>query len=231
MFGERKDWAWKHPKAAVVTPFWKRLVPDLRFLICVRNPLDFAQSLGKYTNTSRPHLFAMWQYYNYHILCETKPEDRLITFYEDYFPCYRNALQPVLDFAALPAPIPGGPIDRQILSFCDPELKHYTSSVQDVMQDEKVPYVTRQLYQELLNADTNVSDLPLLHHREMLLPLLQIALVGESTLDGTGAVSKAEYQRVKRALRQARWWDPKTLLVQLRNQFSPKGNRLNRHAI
>ena len=197
--------------------FWRRLVPDLRFIICVRNPLDFAQSLGQYTKNSRLHLLAMWQYYNYQILCETRPEERLITFYEDYFPCYRAALVPLLDFTGLPVLAPDGLIDRQIRDFCAPDLKHYTSTLDDVLSDADVPCVTRRLYQELLAADPSARDLPLLRDREMLLPLLQLALIGAGTLDGTGAVRKAEYERVqeererlekalRRSERKRLWW-------------------------
>ena len=49
VFGGHDNWGWKLPKATVTIAFWRRLVPDLRFIICVRNPLDFAQSLGQYT--------------------------------------------------------------------------------------------------------------------------------------------------------------------------------------
>ena len=108
----------------------------------------------------------------------------------------RVALTPLLDFAGLPHPTPDGPVDRQISGFCEPGLKHYTSTLQDVLNDDTVPYVTRRLYQELLSADTSARDLPLLREREMLLPLLQLALIGAGTLDGTGAVGKAKYERL-----------------------------------
>ena len=220
VFGGHENWAWKLPKASVTIAFWRRVIPGLRFVVCVRNPLDFAQSLGQYTRNSRPHLLAMWQYYNYQILCETRPDERLVTFYEDYFPCYRDALAPLLDFAGLPPLVPESHADQQSRAFCQPDLKHYTSTLQDVLGDETVPFVTLRLYEELLAAtatDPSARDLPLLREREMLLPLLQLALVGAGTLDGTGAVRKAEYERLqsererlekapRRSERKRLWW-------------------------
>lgn len=204
VFGGHAEWAWKLPKATVAIAFWQRVIPDLRYIICVRNPLDFAQSLGEHAAVSRPHLFAMWQYYNYHILTATEPQKRFVTFYEDYFPSPHAGLAPLLDFVGLPRPVPGGQADQQIRGFCDPDLNHYSSTPEDVLGDADVPYSTRQLYLELLCADSSARDLPLLRYRDMLLPLLQRALIGESTLDGSGAVSQGEHERVKRKLESLR---------------------------
>ena len=197
LFGGHEDWAWKLPKTTVAIAFWQRVVPDLRVIICVRNPLDFARSLGKHLPLSRSHLFAMWQYYNYSILTVTRPENRFVTFYEDYFPCYRAGLAPLLDFAGLPPPAPDGEVDRCLRSFFDPGLRHHTSTLEDVLSDDEVPYVTRQLYLELLSGDAAARTLPLLSYRTMLLPLLQRTLAGEGVLDGSGAVSAAQHEKVK----------------------------------
>ncbi len=200
LFRGHDNWGWKLPKATVTIAFWQRVVPEMKLIICVRNPLDFAHSLGKHVSISRAHLFAMWQYYNYSILAATLPQNRFVTFYEDYFPCYRNGLLPLLDFAGLDIPTPGEDIERRILAFHDQSLKHHTSTLADVLADDTVPYVTRQLYVELLSGNTDAADLPLLHYQGMLLPLLQGALVGESVLDGSGAVTMAKYQKLKRKL-------------------------------
>ena len=209
LFGGHDHWGWKLPKATVTIAFWQRVVPDLKFVVCVRNPLDFASSLGKHTRNSRSHLFAMWQYYNYSILTATAPENRFVTFYEDYFPCYRTGLEPLLHFSGLPCLPVGGKIDQCIQSFHNRDLKHYASTLQDVLLDCEVPYVTRQLYLELLSADSSARILPLLHYQQMLLPLLERTLVGEGTLDGTGAVTVAEHERVQcklAALRRRGQW-------------------------
>jgi hypothetical protein len=190
-------WAWKLPMATPIIAFWQRVIPNLKFIVCVRNPLDFAQSLGQHASVSRSHLFAMWQYYNYYILTASRPEDRIVTFYEDYFPCYQAGLAPVLDFVGLPHPASGDHTDQSITRFYDPNLKHYTSALEDVLIDDEVPYVTRQLYLELLSSDAHDQNLPILSYREMLLPLLKQALIGEGVLDGSAAVSKAHYQKLK----------------------------------
>src|SRR5205823_2234624 len=38
-------WAWKDPRTSLTLPFWLPLVPDLRVVVCLRDPLAVAGSL------------------------------------------------------------------------------------------------------------------------------------------------------------------------------------------
>jgi hypothetical protein len=40
---DRPIWGWKDPRSSLTLPFWKRLIPDLKVVICLRNPLEVAQ--------------------------------------------------------------------------------------------------------------------------------------------------------------------------------------------
>ena len=44
-FGDAPLWAWKDPRTSVTLPFWRPLLPETRFVVCVRNPLNVARSL------------------------------------------------------------------------------------------------------------------------------------------------------------------------------------------
>ena len=44
-FGDAPLWGWKDPRSALTLPFWQALLPDMRYVVCVRNPLDVAASL------------------------------------------------------------------------------------------------------------------------------------------------------------------------------------------
>ena len=37
-----EQWGWKDPRASLLLPFWRRLVPGLRCVLCVRDPLEVA---------------------------------------------------------------------------------------------------------------------------------------------------------------------------------------------
>src|SRR5215216_5155315 len=38
-------WGWKDPRNSLTIAYWKRLIPDLRIVICLRNPIDVYHSL------------------------------------------------------------------------------------------------------------------------------------------------------------------------------------------
>ncbi len=197
IFEGHAEWAWKLPKASVTLAFWKKVVPNLRFIICVRNPLDFASSLGQYTSVSRSHLYAMWQYYNYYVLCHTEPNERFLTNYESYFPDYLPELTSLLNFCGLDTPLPGSAEAAKIDAFMDVDLKHYNSHFEDVIMDKRVPYTAKELYTQLLASPRANGDLDLLRYRELLLPLLENSVVAEGSLDSTNVVPRAEYDKLK----------------------------------
>ena len=196
-FGKHAEWAWKLPKASVTLAFWKRVVPNLRFIICVRNPVDFASSLGQYSSVSRSHLYAMWQYYNYYVLCHTDPSERLLTYYESYFPNYLPELAKVLNFCGLDIPQPGSVEDAKINAFTDVNLKHYSSHFEEVLMNDDVPYAAKELYTQLLTSPKADGDVNILRYRKLLLPLLESSVVAEGSLDSSNVVSRAEYDKLK----------------------------------
>ena len=44
-FADAPLWAWKDPRTSLTLPFWRSLLPETKFVVCVRNPLDVARSL------------------------------------------------------------------------------------------------------------------------------------------------------------------------------------------
>ena len=44
-FEGREPWGWKDPRNAVTLPFWTRLLPAMKVLVCIRHPAETASSL------------------------------------------------------------------------------------------------------------------------------------------------------------------------------------------
>src|SRR5215216_55744 len=44
-FADHEPWGWKDPRNSLTLPVWKSIVPDLKVIICLRNPLEVALSL------------------------------------------------------------------------------------------------------------------------------------------------------------------------------------------
>ena len=91
-------WGWKDPRNSLTLPFWQRLLPDLKVIVCVRNPLEVARSLFLRGDASEPSQFQLWLTYYRRLLASTSAEQRLVTHYQSYFQSAPAELRRVLDW-------------------------------------------------------------------------------------------------------------------------------------
>ena len=57
-------WGWKDPRNSLTLPFWQELLPNLKTLIIVRNPLEVAYSMRERNGTSYAFGLRLWEIYN-----------------------------------------------------------------------------------------------------------------------------------------------------------------------
>jgi len=78
-------WGFKDPRNSLTLAFWQRLLPPMRYLICLRNPLDVAASLARRQDDSVPFEqgIELWLTYARSALAATAGHPRQILFYED----------------------------------------------------------------------------------------------------------------------------------------------------
>src|SRR5207237_264153 len=79
-------WGWKDPRTSLTIPLWLELVPDLRVVVCLRNPLDVALSLRKRGMFSYSSSLLLWLEYNERLLDGVPAKQLLVTDYDTYFP-------------------------------------------------------------------------------------------------------------------------------------------------
>ena len=95
-------WGWKDPRTSLTARFWLDLLPDLRFVVCVRHPLEVALSLKRRNNTSYAHALSLWHGY-YETLLDAVPEDRrIVTHYDAHFRDSAAEVGRIVAFAGLP---------------------------------------------------------------------------------------------------------------------------------
>ncbi|MEO8215671.1 MAG: glycosyltransferase [Acidobacteriota bacterium] len=94
-------WGWKDPRNSLTIPFWSSLVPDLKVVVCVRNPLEVALSLHRRNYLSYEMGLTLWTIYNQRLLESTTPEQRLVAHYDAFFDAPANELRRLVDFAGL----------------------------------------------------------------------------------------------------------------------------------
>jgi len=144
-FSVHEPWGWKDPRNSLTLPFWKLLIPDLKVVICLRNPLEVAQSLNKRGYSSMAFGLNLWLIYNQRLLSAVRPEDRVITHYDVYFYDPRSELQRVLNM--LNMHISEEALDKACsgISF---SLRHHRATLQDLLSAEVPPEVIK-LYMDL----------------------------------------------------------------------------------
>ena len=72
-FPDKPVWGWKDPRNCLTLPFWQSLLPGLRTIVIVRNPLEVAYSMHKRNGTSYALGLRLWEIYNRRLLAETRP--------------------------------------------------------------------------------------------------------------------------------------------------------------
>lgn len=94
-------WGWKDPRTSLTARFWLDLVPDLRFIVCVRSPLEVALSLKGRDGIPYAESLRLWQAH-YAALGEVVPEHRrLVTHYGAHLRNPRAEARRLISFAGL----------------------------------------------------------------------------------------------------------------------------------
>ena len=92
---------WKDPRSSLTISFWKDVFPDLRVVLCLRNPLDVSLSLQKRNNSSIPFGLNLWEKYNRQLISSIDPDKLVITHYDSYFIDAKQEIQRMADKLAI----------------------------------------------------------------------------------------------------------------------------------
>ena len=141
-FATYNNWGWKDPRTTLLLPFWRRIIPNLRYVICIRNPLEVASSLAQRDGQSIPAAAHLWRQYTRHGILNTEGYPRILTFYEDYFCRPAQEINRVADFCGLrnAARIPQ--IEASIMG----ELRHQVGGAEELMNERGISLEDKLLY-------------------------------------------------------------------------------------
>lgn len=95
---------WKDPRNSITLEFWRRLFPDLKIIVCLRNPVEVAKSLSKrsdITLADYEHNLQLWQRYYETLHLHLPPKNVLFTHYDTYFYDPNAELRRLLEFIGL----------------------------------------------------------------------------------------------------------------------------------
>lgn len=133
-FGEKEPWGWKDPRTSLTLPFWQSLIPNLKILIVIRNPLDISRSLSQRGYSSIQYHARLINTYFKNIITNTETHSQiLITHYDVFFQKPEDELQRITEFLEL-----GTKSDEitKACEFIDKSLKHNSKSLSNLVYSE-----------------------------------------------------------------------------------------------
>ena len=95
-------WGWKDPRNSLTLPFWQKLLPGMKTLIMVRNPLEVAHSMKERNGTSYSFGLRLWEIYNRRVIEAASEQGRLVTHYDLFFDDAERELRRIADFIGVP---------------------------------------------------------------------------------------------------------------------------------
>src|SRR4030095_12061509 len=101
-FDSASVWGWKDPRNSLTLLFWQDLLPRLKTLIMLRNPLEAAHSMRERNGTSYSFGLRLWEIYYRRLIEATKEQERLVTYYDSFFEDAERELRRVAEFVGLP---------------------------------------------------------------------------------------------------------------------------------
>ena len=101
-FDSATVWGWKDPRNSLTLPFWQDLLPKLKTLIIVRNPLEVAYSMRERNGTSYSFGLRLWEIYNRRVIETSSEQERLVTHYDLFFEDAGTELRRIVRFIGLP---------------------------------------------------------------------------------------------------------------------------------
>ncbi len=143
-FGGHPLWGWKDPRTCIVLPFWQQLISDMKYVICVRNPLDVAASLQARDGFPLSKSLDLWTLHTLKALEYTSGKPCLLVFYER-FDTWRDQVGRLADFIGVDC----APTLESLRTAFHKELWHHRSSVPGVLAHPDVPLTTKTLYYAL----------------------------------------------------------------------------------
>lgn len=127
-------WGWKDPRNSILLPFWKHVIPELRYVICLRNPLDVAKSLKRREGFSITKGIVICERYVSTVLEQTKDASRLIVYYEDFIQKPIAEIHRLADFCGFS--VPSCMYGENAGVF--PQLRHHDSFSNNIVFDSDV---------------------------------------------------------------------------------------------
>src|SRR5437588_3169216 len=138
-----EPWGWADTRNSLSLPFWRELFPDLRVVVCVRDPHEVARSLEAGDSISFSEGLALWRSY-YRASAELYDDERIVADYARFYTEPRAEVERLAESIGLnPSRAEIGRVVASLTGGGQPEA---------VSDDSELPPDIRDLFQTLLEA-------------------------------------------------------------------------------
>lgn len=127
-FAGEKFWAWKDPRTCLTLPFWQRLLPPMRYVICVRGPAQVALSLERRSGMPRERALYLWLAYVRYALQHTAGRPRRFVCYDSIVDELPDELRRLAGFVGVPERAELPDVREPVARFIDGKLRHHRSA-------------------------------------------------------------------------------------------------------
>ena len=156
-FDKAGSWGWKDPRNCLTLPFWRRLLPQLRTVICLRNPVDVARSLALRNQFSMEKGVRLWLRHTDAALQNTVGHSRLLVFYEDMMSDWHGELRRLSAFLGQPQLADNADVQSAVREFIDQDLRHHRTTLLDAIDDSDLAFPAKALYLLLRRSESSTG--------------------------------------------------------------------------
>jgi Sulfotransferase family len=167
-FSDSELWGFKDPRTCLTAPFWQRLLPPMRYVICLRNPVDVAASLEARKEEWVPldQGFDLWFRYVRSTLSAAAGHPHEFIFYEDLMTDPEPVVGTLARFLGRSRPSQGQ-IREAIEVAVSESLWHHQTAAPNVIDADGLGFHIKALYGALRlfvpgAADAGIEVLDLL---------------------------------------------------------------------
>ncbi len=119
-------WGFKDPRTVITLPFWRRVIGEMDYVICIRHPQAFIGSVRDLPAPEATPLATtmLWLDMNFAALSQTINASRTFIFYDDWLTNTRETARQLAAFIHGEAPCETQKMLDAIETFVDPKLRH-----------------------------------------------------------------------------------------------------------
>jgi hypothetical protein len=145
-FAKAEMWGWKDPRSCLTLPFWQQLLANMRYVICLRNPVDVAHSLAQRDGLSIEKSAWLWLTYVSAALKYSDGKPRVVVFYEDLMEAPIKELPRLAEFLGKPERANETLVHDAVAGFIEKGLQHHRSGFSEEGAMSAIELGARALY-------------------------------------------------------------------------------------